>query len=100
MSVHDGGFGVPNINIFWRSIRMSWLRRLINCDAAWARIHRSEVSPCSFDPCNSNYDSLIIAKNKTTNLFWKEVYDSLLTCRMNILLNHHLLLLLLLHHFF
>ena len=27
MAVKDGGFGVPNINTFWKSIRMSWLRR-------------------------------------------------------------------------
>ena len=29
MAVKHGGFGVPNINSFWKSIGMSWLRRSI-----------------------------------------------------------------------
>ena len=33
MAVRDGGFGIPNINFFWKSIRMSWLRRLIDSEA-------------------------------------------------------------------
>ena len=88
MAVRDGGFGVPNINTFWKSIRMSWLRRLIDCDATWAKLHRYDVSPFSFDPCKSNYDSLMNAKNRVTNLFWRDVYESLLECRLNILLEH------------
>ena len=26
MAVKDGGFDIPNINLFWKSIRMYWLR--------------------------------------------------------------------------
>ena len=88
MAVKDGGFGVPNINTFWKAIRMSWLRRLIASDATWAKLHRFDVSPFSFDPCKSNFDSLTNAKIKVTNLFWREVYGSLLECRLNVLLNH------------
>ena len=29
MAVKEGGFGFPNVNIFWKAIRMSWLRRYI-----------------------------------------------------------------------
>ena len=88
MAVKDGGFGIPNINTFWKAIRMSWLRRLIFSEATWAKLHRYEVSPCSFDPCKSNFESITNAKRKSTNLFWKEVYSSLLECRLNILLSH------------
>ena len=88
MAVKDGGFGVPNINTFWKAIRMSWLRRLIASDATWAKLHRSDVSPFSFNPCKSNFDTLTNAKTKVTNLFWREVYGSLLECRMNVLLGH------------
>ena len=88
MAVRDGGFGIPNINTFWKSIRMSWLRRLIFSEATWAKLHRYEVSPGAFNPCKSNFESIINAKSKCTNLFWKEVYTSLLECRLNILLSH------------
>ena len=88
MAVKDGGFGIPNINTFWKSIRMSWLRRLIFSEATWAKLHRYDVSPCSFDPCKSNFESIMNAKSKSTNLFWKEVYSSLLEVRQNVLLSH------------
>ena len=35
MAIRDGGFGIPNINSFWKAIRMSWLRRLIGSEATW-----------------------------------------------------------------
>ena len=88
MAVKDGGFGIPNINFFWKSIRMSWLRRLIGSEATWAKLHRHDVAPCSFDPCKANFVSISKAKKKTTNLFWKDVYGSLLDCRLNILVNY------------
>merc|ERR1711891_129781 len=88
MAVRDGGFGIPNVNTFWKAIRMSWLRRLIASEATWAKLHRFDVSPFSFDPCKSNFESLTNAKTKVTNLFWREVYGSLLECRLNVLLNH------------
>ena len=36
MAVKDGGFGVPNINTFWKAIRMSWLRRLIGSESTYS----------------------------------------------------------------
>ena len=50
MAVKDGGFGIPNINLFWKSIRMSWLRRLIGSEATWAKLHKYEVAPFCFIP--------------------------------------------------
>ena len=88
MAVKDGGFGIPNINTLWKSIRMSWLRRLVSSEDTWAKLHRYDVSPDSFDPCKSNFESIMNAKGKVTNLFWKEVYGSLLECRLNILLSN------------
>merc|ERR1711895_124381 len=88
MAVKDGGFGIPNINTFWKAIRMSWLRRFIGSEATWAKLHRHEVAPFSFDPCKANFETIINAKRKTTNLFWKDVYGSLLDCRLNILVNY------------
>ena len=88
MAVKDGGFGVPNINTFWKAIRMSWLRRSISSESTWFKLHRHEVSPDAFDPVKSNFESLTRARSKCMNLFWKEAYSSLLECRLNILLDH------------
>ena len=88
MAVKYGGFGVPNINTFWKAIRMSWLRRSIASESTWFKLHCHEVSPDAFDPVKSNFESLSKAKGKCMNPFWKEVYSSLLDYRMNVLLNH------------
>ena len=45
-----GGLGVPNINNFWKSLRLSWFRRAINSKSTWYKLHISEVSPFAFDP--------------------------------------------------
>ena len=88
MAVKEGGFGVPNMNIFWKSIRMSWLRRSIGSESTWFKLHQQEVYPNAFDPNKSNFESLNKAKVKCSNPFWKEVYSSLIECRLNVLLDH------------
>ena len=88
MSVKEGGFSVPVVNTFWKAIRMSWLRRSIGSEATWAKIHQQEVSPHFFDPFKSNFEALSKAKAKCRNPFWKEVYTSLIDCRLNVLLDH------------
>ena len=37
MSKELGGLGMINVSLFWKAIRMSWLRRLINSNATWAK---------------------------------------------------------------
>ena len=50
----------------------------------WAKLHRFETFPYTFNPHNSNQEGLIKAKELCTNYFWKDVYASLLLCRQNI----------------
>ena len=88
MAVKHGGFGVPIINTFWKSIRMSLFKRLISSDSTWFKLHHYEVFPNAFDPIKSNFESLSNAKSKCMNPFWKEIYSALLECRLNVLLNH------------
>ena len=56
-------------------------------ESTWYELHTYEVSPFSFDPVKSNHDSLVKAKSKCKNPFWKEMYASLTTCRLNVLLD-------------
>ena len=58
MPVKEGGFGIPNVNLFWRPIRMSWLRRSVESESTWFRLHKQEVFPHAFDPYRSNFESL------------------------------------------
>ena len=75
-----GGFGVPNINTFWKSLRLSWFRRMIDSEATWRKLHSYKVSPYAFNPAKSNYDSLEKARVNCKNLFWKEIYATIITC--------------------
>ena len=88
MSVRNGGSGVPNIKTFWKAIRMSWLRKSICLESSWFKLHRHDVYPNVFDPQKSNFESLTNAKSKCVNPFWKEVYSSMIECRLNVLLNY------------
>ena len=73
-----------NVNFFLKAIRMSWLRRLITSKSTWANLHKLETFPNTFNPYNSNQERLIKAKEQTNNYFWKDVYASLLQCRLNV----------------
>ena len=69
MTVKDGGFVVPNINTFWKAIRMSWLRWSIGSTSTWFKLHCQDVLPDVFDPYRSYFESLINAKSKCSNPF-------------------------------
>ena len=73
------------VNQFWRAIHMSWLRRLITSKSTWARLHRIETSPYTFNPYFSDQEGLKRAKEQTNNYFWKDIYASLLQCRLNVI---------------
>ena len=82
-----GGLGVSNVNTFWKSLRLSWFRRGINSESTWCKLRRHEVSALAFDPIKSNHDSLMKARSECKNPFWKEMHSSLITCRLNVLLD-------------
>ena len=85
MPVNEGGFGIPNVNLFWKAIRLSWLRRVIDSDSTWFKLHKQEVFPNAFDPHKSNFESLSKAKLSCRNPFWRDVYSSIIECRLNVL---------------
>ena len=41
---------------------MSWLRRLVKSNAMWAKLHRADTFPYTFNPINSNYEELVRTK--------------------------------------
>ena len=49
------------------------------------QLHNFETSPNTFNPISSNFESLNRAKMQCKNRFWRELYSSLIACRLNIL---------------
>ena len=66
---------------------MSWLRRAIDSDSTWFKLHKQEVFPNAFDPHKYNFETLSKAKLSCRNPFWKDVYSSILECRLNVLID-------------
>ena len=64
---------------------MSQLRRLSFLKSTWAELHKAETKPNTYDPISMNWSYIETAKNRMNNPIWKEIYDSLLTCRKNLL---------------
>ena len=64
---------------------MSWLRRLPSYKSTWAELHKAETKPHTYNPINTNWVDIETVRTKLTNPVWKEIYDSLLLCRRNLL---------------
>ena len=77
MGKNELDLGMINISHFWKSIKLSWLRRLAYSKSTWAMIHRDDTKPNMFDPMLSNWTTLEMARSSMRNLVWKEVYKGL-----------------------
>ena len=58
MTRQEGGLGLPNINNFWRALRLTWFKRGIDSNSTWAGLHYHETFPHAFNPVSSNFVSL------------------------------------------
>ena len=85
MTKNNRGLGMIKINHFQWSIKMSWLRRLPSSKSTWAELDKAETKPHMYNPITTNWVDIKIAKTKITNPGWKDIYDSLLVCRRNLL---------------
>ena len=81
------------IDHFRKSIKISWLRRLSFSKSTWAELHKAKTKPNTYNPISTNWSEIVTAKNRMNNPIWKEIYDSLLTCRRNLLKSDPLLFL-------
>ena len=84
-SKKDGGLGMFRIDQFWKAIKMSWLRRLSFSKSTWAELHKAETKSNTFNPMSANWSEIETAKSRMVSPVWKEIYNSLLTCRKNLL---------------
>ena len=49
MSKKDRGLRMIKIDNFWKSIKMSWLRRLSFSKSTWAELHKAETKPNTYN---------------------------------------------------
>ena len=68
------GLGMIHISHFWKAIKMSWLRRLTYSKSTWAKLHREETKPNTFNTMTSSWTGLEMARSQSSNLVWKDIY--------------------------
>ena len=76
LPVKQGGLGMPDVKIFWESLKCSWARRIMNSGTAWHKILQanllasgSEIKELLFNGPNELKKSAA----KLSNGFWREV---------------------------
>ena len=74
----DNGLGMLRLAVFWKSVRMVWLRRLTTKRSTWKRLHAEGAGSCMFDLVNSTMDTLEEERRRMDNLVWKDIYSALL----------------------
>ena len=49
LPVATGGLNMPNIEQFWNSLKISWVRRLASSESAWVKILQVELQEINYD---------------------------------------------------
>ena len=75
--LHSGGLAMVDITSFWKSLKCSWLRRLLKTDAFWPKILQTELGSLDHSLLPSLFygpSELLEISKKIKNKFWKDVY--------------------------
>ena len=74
---HDGGLRMINVKSFIKSLKLTWIRRLLLYDSSWNKLF-FDIMPDIFKHF-TEFGSSFIKKmvSKTNNPFWKDVFISL-----------------------
>ena len=75
LPLEKGGLNMPSISDFWKSLKISWARRLMNSDCAWQKVLQLNILRAGFEQKDILYggpDLLYKIGRSLTNPFWKE----------------------------
>ena len=75
-TVENGGLALTNINILCKSIKISWVRRLISTGGGWQTLFQDTICNEKFLVWQLDERSLQKMSVNTSNMFWKEVLAS------------------------
>ena len=73
----NGGLKMINLVAFIKSLKLSWIRRLYTGEGKWKNIIECEIDTFKLTSCGPTY--IKFCKDRTNNLFWKDVFDAWLT---------------------
>ena len=75
LPLDKGGLNMPDISNFWKSLKISWTRRLMNSDCVWQKVLQLNILCAGFEMKDILYggpELLRSAGRSLENTFWKE----------------------------
>ena len=78
LPVAKGGLNMPDIKVFWNSLKCAWARRLMNYQAAWHKILQASIMFSGYDLEELLYEgpeTIIKCASRLSNNFWKETLN-------------------------
>jgi len=75
-TIENGGLALTNIDTLCKSIKVSWIRRLISTDGGWQRLFQDTICNEKVLIWQLDNKSLCEMSERTRNMFWKEVIQS------------------------
>ena len=78
LPIKHGGLNMPDVKIFWESLKCSWARRIMNFGTAWHKILQANLLARGMEIQELLYNGpneIKKAANNLTNKFWKETLD-------------------------
>lgn len=71
---NSGGLKMVNVRAFSNSLKLSWVRRLIQTSAIWQIILRTFINTELLSTCGTEYIKVCLSNCK--NKFWQDVYKA------------------------
>ena len=79
LPIERGGLNMPDIETFWKSLKMTWSRRLLSESSLWHKILQANLLYCNHDLRDIWFGGPTLLEkisNKFSNLFWKEIINT------------------------
>ena len=76
LPIDKGGLNLPDLKVFWASLKLSWSRRLMSPSCVWQKILNLNLLYINHEMHDIWFGGptlLKIMARKLTNLFWKEI---------------------------
>ena len=79
-TLKQGGLSMVDVDLFWQSLKCSWIRRLVKTEAFWPKILSENLGKIGANVNNILCEvpnSLLLMSKKISNFFWKNVLKAL-----------------------
>jgi hypothetical protein len=73
-SIEHGGIGIPNIEVYIKSLKLTWLKKC--CDPNYASKWKTILLDTMPVETISTYGPRVLSNRRTSNPFWRDVFNS------------------------